>query len=121
MMSKVMTRILHGQMGIQQGTRILFSDFATGGPMWTGQGDRAIRERVPFAEGFREAPAVMLGISLWDMDHQTNMRADLRAENVGRDGFDLVFHTWGDTRIARIRVDWTALGPMKDEDDWDVA
>lgn len=121
MKPKVMKRIVNGQVGVQQGTRILFSDFATGGPMWTGQGDRAIRERITFADGFREAPAVMLGISLWDMDHRTNMRADLQSENVTKDGFDLVFHTWGDTRIARIRVDWTALGPMMDDDDWDVA
>ena len=73
-----------------------------------------------FATPFRDVPAVMVGISLWDMDHKTNMRADLQAENVTATGFDLVFRTWGDTRIARIRADWTAIGAMKDDDDWDV-
>lgn len=120
MKAKVMKRIVSGQVGIQQGTRILFSDFATSGPMWTGHGDREIRSQVLLAEGFREAPAVMVGISLWDMDHQTNMRADVQAEHVTAKSFDIVFRTWGDTRIARIRVDWTAIGPMKDDDDWDV-
>lgn len=120
MKAKVMKRISSGHVGIQQGSRTLFSDFATGGPMWTGNGDREIRSHVSFAEGFREAPVVMLGISLWDMDHQTNMRADLQAEHVTTKGFELVFRTWGDTRIARIRADWTAMGPMRDEDDWEV-
>ena len=36
-------------------------------------------------------------------------------------GFQLVFRTWGDTRVARVRADWTAIGPVKDDDDWDVA
>ena len=63
----------------------------------------------------------MVGISLWDMDHKTNMRADLAAENVTVAGFHLVFRTWGDTRIARVRADWTAIGPVRDEEDWDIA
>lgn len=115
-----MKRISSGQVGIQQGSHILFSDFATGGPMWTGNGAREVRATIPFASGFRDVPTVMLGISLWDMDHQTNMRADLQAEKVTAQSFDLVFRTWGDTRIARIRVDWTALGPVRDDDDWEI-
>ena len=51
----------------------------------------------------------------------TNLRADLTAEHVSEKGFHLVFRTWGDTRIARIRADWTAIGPVRDEDDWDIA
>lgn len=115
-----MKHVITGAVGIQQGSRILFSDFATDGPMWTGNGDRDLRYHVKFAESFREIPAVMVGISLWDADHQTNLRADLTAENVTVKGFDLVFRTWGDTRIARLRADWTAIGAMRDEDDWDV-
>jgi hypothetical protein len=32
----------------------------------------------------------------------------------------LVFRTWADTRVARIRADWTAIGAVRDEEDWDV-
>ena len=48
------------------------------------------------------------------------LRADLTVEHVTVSGFDLVFRTWGDTRIARLRVDWMAIGAMRDDDDWDV-
>ena len=115
-----MKRISASSLGILQGSRVLFSDFATDGVMWTGHGDRESRFHVAFPEPFRAPPAVMVGISLWDMDHRTNMRADLTAENITETGFQLVFRTWGDTRIARIRADWTAMGPLRDEDDWEI-
>lgn len=99
---------------------MLFSDFENDGPMWTGTGQREIRKHIPFKEAFHSAPAVIVGLSLWDSDTRANLRADLGAENVTREGFDLVFRTWGDSRIARIRADWTALGAARDGDDWDL-
>ena len=32
----------------------------------------------------------------------------------------MVFRTWGDTRVARMRIAWIAIGALSDEDDWDV-
>jgi hypothetical protein len=116
-----MKRISANRVGVLQGSRVLFSDYASDGVMWTGSGDRDARFHVAFSEPFRAPPSVIVGISLWDMDHKTNMRADLTAENITEKGFHLVFRTWGDTRIARIRADWTAIGPVRDEDDWDIA
>ncbi len=115
-----MRRFPFGQMGIEQGRLILFSDFADGGPMWTGQGPRESRSRVAFSEAFIAIPAVQVAISMWDADQKTNLRADISADNVRRDGFDIVFRTWADSRIARIRADWTAFGPVRDADQWDV-
>jgi H-type lectin domain len=63
---------------------------------------------------------VTVGLSMWDIDHQTNARVDLSAENVTPLGFDIVLRTWGDTRIARVRVDWMAIGQTRDDDDWEV-
>ncbi|WP_232520681.1 H-type lectin domain-containing protein [Rhodobacter sp. CZR27] len=83
--------------------------------MWTGQGPREARQAVSFADRYLQPPAVMVSISMWDLDRRSNTRADNSAENVTADGFDLVFRTWGDTRVARIRADWTALGPVRDE------
>ena len=34
--------------------------------------------------------------------------------------FDIVFRTWGDTRVARVRVAWIALGAVANDDGWDV-
>jgi hypothetical protein len=113
-------RHLGSGIGILQGSRVLFSDFADGGAMWTGHGNRESRFLVTFKPAFRETPAVTLGISMWDMDHKTNSRADIQAENITREGFHIVFRTWGDTRVARIRAEWMAIGAVRDEDDWDV-
>ncbi|MFN6979263.1 MAG: H-type lectin domain-containing protein [Gemmobacter sp.] len=107
-------------VGVAQGSVMLFSDFADGGPMWTGSGPREVRRRVRFDEAFETAPAVMVGVSLWDLDRETNMRADVSAEKVTARGFELVFRTWGDTRVARIRADWMAIGRLHDDDIWTV-
>jgi H-type lectin domain len=115
-----MKKISSGSIGLQQGSRVLFSDFADGGPMWTGQGDRESRHVITFKEAFTEPPVVMVGISMWDIDNKQNSRADLAAEKITAKGFHLVFRTWGDTRVARIRADWTAIGATRDDDDWDV-
>lgn len=115
-----MKRFPSGSLGVCQGARVLFSDFADGGAMWTGAGDRECRHIVTFPEPFRLPPAVHVGITMWDTDHQANARADLTAENVTETGFHLVFRTWADTRIARIRADWMAIGQIVDDDDWDV-
>jgi H-type lectin domain len=113
-------RISSGTLGILQGSRMLFSDFADGGPMWTGEGDREVRQGVAFDPPFTATPAVIVGLSLLDLDRRTNARLDLVAENVTPAGFDIVLRTWGDSRIARIRADWTALGAVRGEDEWDV-
>ena len=115
-----MRRFRSNSLGIDQGSRVLFSDFVDDGVMWTGQGPRESRHIVSFREAFIEPPVVQVAISMWDMDSATNSRADISAENVSEDGFHLVFRTWGDTRVARIRANWTALGPLRDEDDWEL-
>jgi H-type lectin domain len=109
-----------GVCGIQQGSRILFSDFVHDGAMWTGSGPREVRQQQDFGESFSGPPVVTVGISMWDMDHRTNSRVDIMAENVTPTGFEIVFRTWGDTRVARVRADWMAIGQVSDEDDWDV-
>jgi H-type lectin domain len=113
-------RRFNGLIGIEQGAKILFSDFAHDGAMWTGSGPREVRQATAFTEAFVDAPAVTVGISMWDLDHRTNSRVDIQAENVTERGFDIVFRTWGDTRIARIRAEWMAIGLTRNEDDWDV-
>lgn len=120
-MSKAgMKRFSASSIGVVQGSRVLFSDFADGGPMWTGQGARESRHVITFKEPFLDVPAVTVGISMWDLDQKTNVRADISAEAVTETGFHVVFKTWGDTRVARIRADWMAIGPVRGEDDWDV-
>lgn len=115
-----MKRITAGKVGVVQGSRVLFSDFVNGGPMWAGEGAREARAEIVFSERFLAPPAVTATISLWDFDKATNLRAEITPEQVTEACFDLVFRTWGDTRVARIRADWLAIGPVPDEDDWDL-
>lgn len=115
-----MKRISASSVGIQQGARVLFSDFADGGVMWTGQGDRESRHVITFKEPFILPPSVMVSMGMWDIDNKHNARADICAEKITETGFHIVFRTWGDTRVARVRADWMAIGPVRDEDVWDV-
>ncbi|MDB5659180.1 MAG: hypothetical protein JWS10_1795 [Cypionkella sp.] len=115
-----MKRIVSNTVGILQGSRVLFSDFADGGAMWTGQGARESRHVVVFKEPFTEPPTVMASISMWDIDHKHTSRADITAEDITVAGFHLVFRTWGDTRVARVRADWIAIGSADSEEDWQL-
>lgn len=108
-------------MGVEQGSAIVFSDFEDGGEMWTGSGPRVLYQPVSFSESFAELPIVHVSLSMWDMDQKTNQRADISAEDISGNGFTIAFKTWGDTRVARVRADWLAIGPLSSEDDWDVS
>lgn len=116
----MMKRLSQHLIGVEQGSALLFSDFADNGPMWAGDGPREKRHAVTFSEAFRALPVVHLSISMWDMDGDTNQRADLKAEAITPKGFDLVFRTWGDSRVARIRADWMALGEVAGDGDWEL-
>lgn len=107
-------------LGIDQGEHQLFSDFQNGGDMWVGSGPRERRKRVKFSEPFLSVPVVQVTLSLWDVSNGSNLRADIGAEKVTEEGFDLVFRTWQDSQIARVRLGWTAFGEIDDEDSWDV-
>ena len=113
-------RLSGGVIGVEQGSSLLFSDYKDGGAMWTGDGPREMRRPIRFSEAFSAPPAVHVSISLWDMDQKTNQRADISAEDITAEGFTIVFRTWGDTRVARVRADWLAVGPMLDDEGWDL-
>ena len=117
---RIMQKLRSNRIGVDQGEFELFSDFANGGEMWIGEGSRERRKRLLFSEPFSVPPQVHLSLSLWDMDSQANIRADLGAEKINEKGFDMVFRTWGDTRVARVRMSWMAIGEVKGEDDWDL-
>ncbi|MCL4107748.1 UNVERIFIED_CONTAM: hypothetical protein GTU68_022209 [Idotea baltica] len=86
--------------------------------MWSGDGEREVVQTVTFSENFRSVPVVNVGISMWDVDVSTNLRADILAQNITVSGFDIVFKTWGDSKLARIRASWTAFGEVQEADDW---
>lgn len=114
-------QINHGSFRISTGSELLFSACDSGDDMWTGIGDRFARRFVTFPQSYGLIPAVQVSISMFDFDQGANQRADLYAEDVTREGFTLVFKTWGDTRVARLRADWLAIGCSPDvEPEYDV-
>ncbi len=115
-----MKRLRNHTVGVDSGNLVLFSDYEDGGEMWTGRGQRERRRHINFAEPFKNEPTVQMSLSLWDVDAATVMRADLSTESITCNGFDMVFRTWGDTRVARVRISWMAIGELAECDDWDV-
>lgn len=115
-----MKKLQNHLIGVDQGDVALFADFEDGGLMWTGTGPREKRRTVQFSEPFRSIPAVHLTTSLLDADTHSAVRVELTAQNITPQGFDILCRTWLDTRIARMRVSWMAIGSLSHEDDWDV-
>ncbi len=115
-----MKRIRNHLVGIDQGSHVLFSDFENDGTMWVGDGPRMFRKSVRFSEPFHVPPTVQVTLSMWDTDQKTNARADITAEKITEKGFEIVFRTWGDTRVARVRADWLAIGELPHEEEWDL-
>lgn len=115
-----MKRLRNHLVGVDHGDVVLFSDFEHDGVMWTGEGPRQTRAHVEFTQSFRAPPVVQAALAMWDVSSDQNARMDLATEDITADGFAIVFRTWGDTKIARVRVNWMAVGELPHEDDWDL-
>ncbi len=113
-----MRKLRNHVIGIDQGKVQIFSDFENNGEMWFGTGARSRRVRVTFNDKFKTKPVVQVSMDMFDMDKGTNQRADITCENIDLTGFDVVFKTWGDTKVARVRAAWLAIGEAKGEGEW---
>lgn len=115
-----MKKLQNHLIGIDQGDTRIFSDFQDDGPMWSDTGPREAVKPIRFSESFRNPPVVHVSLSMWDIKAGSNPRVEITSENVTTEGFDIVFHTWGDTQIARANASWLAIGELSHEDDWEV-
>lgn len=115
-----MKRLENHLIGIDEGEEVLFSDFEHNGPMWAGEGPRIARRVVTFSEPFLRPPSVQVGFSMWDISNASTARMDVRAEDITEDQFRIAFRTWGDSKIARIRVNWRALGELEHAENWQL-
>lgn len=110
-------------LAIDGGVAKVFDHIENSGPMWCGSGKRWSRASVTFEQPFSGPPQVQLSIALIDADSSKNLRFELNAEDVHEDGFTVVVHTWSDTRIGRLKVNWTAIGSREhvaDTQRWNV-
>ena len=100
----------------------MFDHIEADGDMWTGTGKRWARSSLRFATPFLSPPAVQLSIAMIDADTGCNLRLELFTETLTREGFTAVAHTWSDTRIGRLQLNWTAIGNRRSDVGpmWDV-
>ncbi len=115
-----MRKLESNVIGMDQGDVVLFSDFEHDGQMWTGDGPRHTRMAVAFSEVYTGRPNVYVSVSMLDISNSGNSRFDVQAENITNSGFDIVFRTWGDSRVARCRVAWQSIGAVRADDVWDL-
>ncbi|GGA07497.1 H-type lectin domain-containing protein [Neptunicoccus cionae] len=97
-------------MQIITATGEIFNHVDGNEPMWAEEGDRAVKIKVAFAAPFQRPPHVTIGISGIDASRAQNLRFNITAEDVTREGFVLSFVTWDDTKIARASASWSAIG-----------
>lgn len=116
----MMERLQTHMIGVDHGEVVVFSDFEHDGLMWAGEGPRQMTKHVEFSEAYRNKPIVQVHLTMWDMSTKANIRMDVQAEEVTETGFKIVFRTWGDSKIARVRVAWHAIGEVVNEDDWQL-
>ncbi|WP_044043326.1 H-type lectin domain-containing protein [Octadecabacter antarcticus] len=80
--------------------------------MWSGSGSRSVSINIVFLIGFRETPAITLGITGIDSDCTNNLRFVLNVTEVKATEFTMEFKTWERTHIARASVSWQAIGAI---------
>ncbi|HET56024.1 MAG TPA: hypothetical protein ENN33_12525 [Ignavibacteria bacterium] len=73
-----------------------------------GNGDRIMQKEIRFAKPFESKPDVSVMISFLDIDKNQNIRYDVKAISVSRDGFVIRIKTWSDTKIFGIGGYWFA-------------
>ncbi len=105
-----MNAVTGNVLAIDGGVSQVFDHVDNAGPMWAGSGKRWARTVIRFGAEFSASPTVQLSIAMIDADSSRNLRIDLYAEDVTRTSFTAVAHTWNDTRIGRLQVNWTAIG-----------
>lgn len=117
-----MSNLIQSELAIDGGVAQIFDHIENEGPMWGGVGKRWARTVVKFDVPFVAPPKVQLSIAMIDADSGRNLRFELNAEDITHSGFTAVAHTWSDTRIGRLQVNWTAIGARTAAEGttWDV-
>ncbi len=74
----------------------------------SNDGERSMTIEIKFSRSFEKVPRLFLSISQVDASNKTNLRYNIEAVSVSRDGFTLKVVTWADTKIYSISGSWIA-------------
>ncbi len=83
----------------------------TGASLASGSGDRQITVAVNFPKPFNVKPDVIVSITTIDAETKSNVRVNVKADGVSRDGFTVVVKTWADSKVHNIQGSWVAVAP----------
>ena len=71
-------------------------------------GDRIYTVEVRFEKPFETIPHVICGVNKMDADVKTNLRLDVTATAISRDGFVLRIKTWSESKLYGVGGCWIA-------------
>lgn len=71
-------------------------------------GDRIYTQEVRFTKPFETMPNVVVAVNKLEADKSQNVRIDVQATAISRDGFVLRIKTWGDSKINVVGGSWVA-------------
>ena len=78
--------------------------------LYESTGPRLTEYTVPFGYTFKEPPAVHVGIMGMEILKEGNHRYNVQVQEVNKDGFRIMYKTWGDTKVCFIKAAWLAIG-----------
>lgn len=73
-----------------------------------GSGERTVTIEVTFDKPFEVKPTILLSVNAIDSDKDVNLRFEVKASGVSRDGFTITIRTWSDSKIYFISGVWMA-------------
>jgi hypothetical protein len=72
------------------------------------EGERTMTVDIDFETPFTEKPQIFLSVAQIDSDKESNLRYNVEAISISRDGFTLKVHTWSDSKLFSISGYWVA-------------
>jgi hypothetical protein len=98
---------LYGQQ-MQVGTFSADKASVKGYSLDAGSGERTVVIEVNFDKLFDTKPTVLLSVNAIDADKDANLRFDVKASAISRDGFTINIRSWADSKIYYISGTWMA-------------
>lgn len=103
----LITSSLAFSQSIQSGS--WFAGVGEGFTLDKGTGERVVTISIEFTKPFEKKPTIIFSVNRLDAEKTTNLRYNIEATTVTRDGFTLKISTWSDTKIYGIGGFWLAL------------
>ena len=98
---------LSAQANMQTGSWSV-SPSLSGYSLDNNNGERSMTVEIRFDDSFINKPGLFLSVTELDADRENNIRYNVEAISVSRDGFTLNVRTWSDSKIFSISGYWVA-------------